>query len=146
MTELDQALDILRKDVDSPENQSSFYNLFLNTNFFIPSITDEVPVEGGEGTKEVVMPLIVDAEGMNYLMLFDTEERLEAWAEKKVPFMQTHGHMVVASSPNEFYWAMNFTTEYGKQFVPDEIAWLKKMVSDNLAGEQEEAPDEQAEA
>jgi hypothetical protein len=139
MTELDQALDTLRKDVDSSDNQSNFYNIFLNTKFYVPSITDEVPLGEGDATKEVEMPLIVDAEGMNYLMLFDTEERLETWAEKKVPFMQTHGHLIVASSPNDFYWAMNFTTEYGKQFVPDEIAWLKKMVSDNLAGEETEA-------
>ena len=34
MTEMDQALDTLRKDVDNSENQSNFYNLFLNTKFF----------------------------------------------------------------------------------------------------------------
>ena len=145
MTELDQALVALRKDADNSEKQGHFYNLFLNTNFFIPSITDEAPAKDGDDTRKVEMPLIVDEEGSNYLMLFDSEERLEAWAEQKVQFMQSHGHMVVAATPDNFNLAMNYATEYGKQFVPDEIAWLQKMVRDNLA-EQADATDEQAEA
>ncbi|MBW6511827.1 MAG: SseB family protein [Desulfuromonadaceae bacterium] len=135
MTELDLALDALRNDVDNTENQGKFYTLFLNTNFYVPSISDEVPVAGTDVNREIAMPLIVDADGIDYLMLFDTEERLETWAEQKVPFLRAPGHHLVNSTPDNFYWAMNYTTDYGKQFVPDEIAWLKRMISEQRAEE-----------
>lgn len=135
MTELDQALDTLRKDVDNAENQGNFYNLFLNSNFFIPSISDDVPVEGSDESRTIDMPLIVDADGTDYLMLFDTEERLEAWAEQQVPFLRAQGHQLVQSTPPDFYWAMNFCTDFAKQFVPDEIAWLKRMITEHRVEE-----------
>ncbi len=122
MTELDQALETLRQDVDNATSQSKFYDLFLNATFFVPTLDGE---EAGEGE---VMPLVIAAEGNDYLMLFDTLERLHAWAEADVPSVEVPGHVLAATTEPPLHWALNVGTSHAKQFRPDEIAWLKEVV------------------
>lgn len=131
MTEIDKALEIFRKDMTDPQNQSQFFDLFLNASFFVPIVPEE-EVTAAAGAENVppggVMPLIVEAEGKDYLLLFDTRERLNAWAGAEVVFVEVPGHMLAATSPAPLHWALNVGTEYSKQFLPEEIAWLKEVV------------------
>ncbi|MDD2541182.1 MAG: SseB family protein, partial [Desulfuromonadaceae bacterium] len=80
MTKLDQALQTLRDDMDNSKRQSKYYDIFLNTTFCVPTLD---PQEAGEESaieEGQVLPLVIESEGNDYLMLFDTEERLKSWA------------------------------------------------------------------
>jgi len=120
MTKIDQALDACRQD---PRAQPLFYDLFLNSLFFIPVVTDDSAAE-----KEGAIPLLVEAEGNEYLMLFDTIERLTEWADKDAKYVTLPGHLVVEMTIPNIYWAMNYGTEYQKRFELEEIAWLKDII------------------
>ncbi len=120
----------------SESAQSAFYNAFFNTEIFIP--THNLP-ESEErkraGDDESISPIFVESEGVQYLMLFDSEERLSAWAQKEVGFVALPGHAIVEMMNTEIHWALNVGTEYMKTFVPDEIKWLKETVSISTGNE-----------
>ncbi len=129
MTELDKALETLRQDMNDAKSQSKFYDLFLNTTFFVPKLEEQDAGGAGEGSEEeAVLPLVIEAEGNNYLMLFDSEERVHAWAQAKVGSVAVPGHVLAATTHPPLHWAMNVGTPYSKQFLPDEIAWLREVV------------------
>ena len=127
MTELDTALENLRQDVNDPRRQSRFYDLFLNASFFVPTLTGEAAEAAGVQEGQV-LPLIMESEGNDYLMLFDSKERLSAWSEQEVDCVEVPGHVLAATSMPPLHWALNVGTDYSKQFVPDEIAWLRESV------------------
>lgn len=125
---LDQALQAMRQDAEDPACQSMFYDLFLNTTFCVPTVD---PKELGEGVtieEGQVLPLIVEAEGNDYLMIFDRPERLQEWAGKEVPWIGVPGHVLVTTVNPPLHIAMNVGCEHSKQFLPEEIAWLRDAV------------------
>jgi hypothetical protein len=129
MTELDQALETLRKDMSDPKSQSKYFDLFLNSTFFVPTLGDQeligIDVAAAEGE---VLPLVIESEGNDYLMLFDSKERMHAWAQAEVESVEVPGFVLAATSQAPLHWALNVGTDYSKQFVPDEIAWLRDAV------------------
>ena len=129
MTKLDLALETLRQDMNDAKSQSTYYDLFLNATFFVP-IQDAGSVEGAAEVIEEgdVLPLVIESEGNDYLMLFDTKERLIAWAHAEVDCVEIPGHLLAATSIAPLHWALNVGTDYSKQFLPDEIAWLREVV------------------
>jgi len=129
MNLLDHALEILRLDLNNPKNQSKFYDLFLNGTFFVPTLDmQDLDGEAATAPEGQVLPLVIESEGNDYLMLFDTKERLHAWAEEDVKFVEVPGHVLAATSMPPLHWALNVGTEHAKQFLPDEIAWLREVV------------------
>lgn len=136
MTALDKALQVFQQDMHDQKNQSQFFDLFLNSTLYIP--TSEEKAAEGEA-KGHSAPLVITAEERDYLMLFDSEERLKEWAQEEVTFVAVPGHVVAVNSPSPLHWMLNYGCEYSKQFVPDEIAWLKKAV-DACNAEQGENP------
>ena len=141
MTELDQALEILRENMDDAKGQSKFYDLFLNTSFFVPTLDQqELEGEAPQLQEGQVLPLIIESEGNDYLMLFDTKERLQAWTNAEVKWVDVPGHVLAATTMPPLHWAMNVGTDFSKQFLPDEIAWLKEVVErcNEAAAEEEE--------
>jgi hypothetical protein len=138
MSELDQALEVLRQDMNDARNQSKYYDLFLNATFFVPTLDEEV-----EGASEAVaagevLPLVLEDDGNDYLMLFDSKERLHAWAQAEVQCVEVPGHLLAATSRPPLHWALNVGTGHSKQFRPDEIAWLREVV-ERCAAEAEKA-------
>jgi hypothetical protein len=128
MTELDQALQVLRLDMNDARAQSKFYDLFLNATLCVPSL-DEQGADGKPALEEgQVLPLVIESEGNDYLMLFDSKERLYAWAEAEVDSVEVPGFVLAANSMPPLHWALNVGTDYAKQFLPDEIAWLRDVV------------------
>ena len=55
-------------------------------------------------------------------------EVITEWAEEGVHCIALPGHVVIEMATPELYLAMNVGTEHTKQFVPEEIAWLKQVV------------------
>ena len=129
MTELDLALETLRQDMNDAKSQSAYYDRFLNATFIVP-IQDAQSVEGAAEVMEEgdVLPLVIESEGNDYLMLFDTRERLNAWAHAEVDCVELQGHLLAATTMPPLHWALNVGTDYSKQFHPDEIAWLREVV------------------
>lgn len=141
MTELDQALVVLRNDMNDAEGQSRYYDLFLNSVFFVPTVSSELhglPLdEQAEGT---VMPLVIEAEGSDYLMLFDTRERLVDWARAEVDFVEVPGHVLAANTMPPLQWTLNVGTEHSKRFISEEIEWLKDVVAQCEAAAEQDKP------
>jgi hypothetical protein len=129
MTDFDKALQIFQQDMQDPQNQSQFYDLFLNATLYIPTLDEQAVAEAAEpATKWHAVPLIIEAEGNDYLMLFDSEERLRNWAQAEVGFVEVPGHVLAATSTPPLHWALNVGSEPSKQFLPEEIAWLREVV------------------
>lgn len=129
MTEMDKALETLRQDMNDAKSQSKFYDLFLNSTFFVPTLNEQDAIGAAEGGAEgQVLPLVIESEGNDYLMLFDSEERVQAWAQAKVDSVEVPGHVLAATTQPPLRWALNVGTPYSKQFLPDEIAWLREVV------------------
>jgi len=137
MTELDQALEIFQQHMQDPQKQSQFYDLFLNSSFYVPTLDSEAAADGMEPEAgEKAVPLILEAEGDDYLLLFDTEERLREWAQAEVRFVLVPGHVLAVNSTPPLHWALNVGCERSKAFLPEEIAWLKEVVERCEAGAQ----------
>jgi peptidyl-prolyl cis-trans isomerase C len=141
MTGLDLALQTLRLDMNDATHQSKYYDIFLNTTFCVPTL-DPQELEGESALQEEqVLPLIIESEGNDYLMLFDTEERLKIWAADDVKWVGVPGFILAATTMPPLHWALNVGTEYSKQFLPDEIAWLREVVEQcNKAATAQEGP------
>ena len=152
MSQLDEALIVLRQDMDDAKSQSKYYDLFLNSTFFVPTMEGELPTgeagtgEAGTGEADAaaegqVVPLVMESDGNDYLMLFDSLERLKAWAKEGVGYVEVPGHVLAATSASPLHWALNVDTEYAKPFIPAEIAWLKDVVDqcNAQAAKQEQA-------
>lgn len=125
---LDQALALLRQDMTNATSQSKFYDLFLNTTFCVPTLdpkelSSDVTLEEGQ-----VLPLIVESDGNDYLMIFDSEERLKSWTGTETTWIGVPGHVLAATTMPPLHIAMNVGSDYAKQFLPDEIAWLREVV------------------
>ena len=129
MTELDQALEALRANPDDHKAQSGFYDLFLNSVFFIPTVDEMIDSEDKKTKEKVEVPMIIVADDIDYLVFFDQQQRLNDWAEEEAPFLKLPGHVLAEMTTVELHWAMNIGTDYNKQFAPDEIAWLKDVVA-----------------
>ena len=129
MTKLDNVLMTLRQDMNDSKGQSKYYDLFLNATFYVPNL-DKQALDGEDVTLQEgqVLPLIIESEGNDYLMLFDTQERLQAWGNPGVTWVEIPGYVLAATSMPPLHWALNVGTEYSKQFHPDEIAWLREIV------------------
>lgn len=130
MTELDQALIAMRANPTDHESQSAYYDLFLNATFLVPTLSPEQAKEVAPEAAAAgeALPLVVEAEGNEYLMLFDTPQRMHAWTKCDAPFVQVPGHLLATMSLPPLHWALNVGTEYSKSFLPDEIAWLREVV------------------
>jgi len=125
---LDQALQSLHEDMADAKRQSKFYDIFLNTTFCVPAL-DQKKLDGETAVEEEqVLPLIVESEGNDYLMLFDTEERMKNWAGADVKWVEVPGYVLAATVMPPLHMALNVGTDYSKQFLPDEIAWLREVV------------------
>jgi len=132
MTELDNALETLRQDTRNPEKQSRFYDLFLNSEFYIPTnIAPENTDENAEESEENRQgaPLVMEADGNDFLVLFSSLDRLNDWAKSEAGYIQVPGHVIAENSTHPLHWVLNLGTEHVKIFVPDEIDWLKEAVA-----------------
>jgi peptidyl-prolyl cis-trans isomerase C len=129
MTDLDKAFEALRAKPDDQKAQSGFYDLFLNTLFFVPTAKEMIQVDEEGTEQETEVPLIIENEGTDYLVFFDQQQRLNDWAEQDAPFVKLPGHLLVEMTTADLNWVMNLGTDHFKPFAPDEIAWLKEVVA-----------------
>ncbi len=122
MNALDEAL---AKYLRDESQQAAYYDLILNSDFYIP--VDWQGVQNAGTEQEAVSPLVISSNDKHYMPLFDSEERLRAWAEgKPVEFIVLTGWRAALVSTPQLHWALNPGSGSGKEFVPEEIRWLKE--------------------
>ena len=129
MTDLDKAFEALRAKPENQKAQSGFYDLFLNTLFFVPTVKEMIQIDDKGTEQETEVPLIIENDGTDYLVFFDQQQRLNDWAEVDAPFVKLPGHLITEMTTVDLHWVMNMETEHFKTFAPDEIAWLKDVVA-----------------
>lgn len=126
MTLLDQALKAAQTD---PSRQGAFYDLFLNVELYIP--THDHPTSLGvrrTGPQETFRPVILDYKGNRIIPIFDTLEKLTAWARRPIGYIQVTAYAFLQSLAGRMHLALNIGTPGFKEFVADEVEWLKKAV------------------
>ncbi len=130
MTELEQALVTMRANPTDNASQSAYYNLFLNATFLVPTLSPEQALEVAPEAAAAgeALPLVVETEGNEYLMLFETTECMRAWTKSDAPFVEVPGSLLASMSLPPLHWALNVGSENSKSFLPDEIAWLREVV------------------
>ncbi len=129
MTDIDKAFEALRANPEDQKAQSGFYDLFLNTLFFVPTVKEMIQIDDKGTEEETEVPLIIDNDETDYLVFFDQQQRLNDWAELDAPFVKLAGHLITEMTTSDLHWAMNMDTDHFKTFAPDEIAWLKEVVA-----------------
>ncbi|HXM51000.1 MAG TPA: enhanced serine sensitivity protein SseB C-terminal domain-containing protein [Pyrinomonadaceae bacterium] len=128
MTPLDKALQAAQSD---RSRTNDFYNLFLATDLYVPT-HDASKVESGsrratEG--ETFSPVIVTNKGTNFLPIFDTLERLQAWAAgHELTYVRMPAHALVGSIDSRLHLALNVGTDHFKEFATEEVKWLQNSV------------------
>ncbi len=117
MTPLDQALEGAKT---SQCKRNAFYGLLVNTSFYIPT---------HESTEaDSFNPILADVDGITYLMVFDTEDKLSSWAQTPMTYTVLPGHVVAEITQGNIHWALNPGTAHTKIMTPDEIQWLRELV------------------
>ena len=125
---LDQALQSMREDMGDAKRQSKFYDLFLNTTFYVPTLDEQELDDKSVVEEGQILPLVIASEGNDFLMIFDSEVRLKNWAGTDVKSVGVPGYILAATTMPPLHIALNVGTEHSKQLVPDEIAWLREIV------------------
>ncbi|MCD6581982.1 MAG: SseB family protein [Desulfuromusa sp.] len=132
MTKLDDAIKLCTEDA---KQQSQFYDLFLNSLFYVPVLEEE----DGRVPEEGALPLLVEANDKTYLMLFDTINRLTDWANDEAKYLAVAGHGIAEMSSPNIYWVLNYGTDHQKFFDPKEIEWLKVVVGQTKENSQKQS-------
>jgi len=121
LTVLDQTL---RSAEANSDLDGLYYRAFLSVYLYIPT-TAAVDPNGGYS------PLAYEMDGDLYVMLFDTLDRLNAWAGgREIPYARLPGYALVEAADLNTHWALNVGTDHVKLFIPDEIRWLKESVAE----------------
>jgi len=133
MTQLDEIYMKAVKD----EDWSVFYDDFLTTILYVP--THSFLEKNGQHRRttedEEFSPMIFESGELKCLLLFDSEEKLYAWAKEELNSIGLRGHTVVEVVDLKFHWVLNPGTKYSKTFAPEEIKSLKQKVLDSKGKE-----------
>lgn len=129
MTELDKAIAAAFASQGKQEDVNKAYLTLLNTPLFMPVKKTE-EIEDAQPAQEF-SPLFAKIDENYFLLVFDSLERLQTWAGEQIDhigYVELTGKDVAAGISDEVYLCLNYGTEYYKEFSPDEVKYLKKIV------------------
>ena len=137
MTPLDKALQAAQSD-NSKVND--FYNLFLATDIYVPTHDSSKVESGPRRTKEgeTLSLVIFKDKDTDFLPIFDTLERLQAWAGHELTYVRMPAQALLQSIDSSLHLALNVGTDHFKEFVSDEVKGLQDSV--RAAGTQQSVP------
>lgn len=123
--------DAMRAAMADAEKVPDFYDLFLATEFLIPTHKDGVD-PGARGTKTIsaenpVEIMIVEHAEGPVVPIFDEETRLSAWVldAAEAPFISLSGRQLVLDLDPELLFVLNPGGQQVKLFVKDELEMLR---------------------
>jgi len=122
MTELDLAYIVL---MENPAKQSFYNQVFLKSVLFLPVDNPDQGNSQPAGKQSNIHPLFVKSNGRAHLIIFDTKERMGAWANRKINFVKIQGKTIAGMMNPDIPWILNAGTKYEKVFSPEEIKQLK---------------------
>ena len=122
MTELDLAYMVL---MENPAKQSFYNDVFLMSELFLPVSNPDQGSPQPAGRQSNIRPLFVESNGRAHLVIFDTKERMGAWANRKISFIKIQGKAIAGMMNPDIPWILNAGTKYEKVFSPEEIKQLK---------------------
>lgn len=134
MTHLDQTIAAAYASDGSPEQANKVYLTLLQTILYIP-VQKDTPAN----QEEAFIPLYAAIDEKIFLLGFDTIERLTHWAGDqldKMSYVELSGHDLMTGISEQAYFALNPGESFHKEFSPDEIKHLKKIIMkiDQLKG------------
>ncbi|MCW5589176.1 MAG: SseB family protein [Legionellales bacterium] len=111
----------------NPTHQNQFYLELLKANLWLPTDPNHI-----ETPEEPFRPLISERADCFLILVFSSLERLQHWAGNEFPHLTytqiTGAHLFKALGENVFLF-LNPTTEFYKEFAPDEIDHIKNIIA-----------------
>lgn len=127
MTALDNAISAAYKSQGKQEDINKVYLLLLRSVLFVPTQKDP-----SNHDEEPFKPLFAKIDDQYFMTVFDTLERLTAWAGdniNNIGYVELSGHDVIAGLNESVFLCLNYGSEFYKEFSPDEVKHLKKIVA-----------------
>ncbi|MBV8801836.1 MAG: SseB family protein [Gammaproteobacteria bacterium] len=127
MTELDQKISAAYQSEGKQEDVNQVYLTLLGTVLFVPVQKEKAVLDD-----EPFRPLFANIDGNYFLIAFDTADRLKGWAQQDVnniAYVELSGRDMLAGMNDNVYLALNVGTEFYKEFSPDEVKQIKKIIS-----------------
>jgi hypothetical protein len=131
MTELDQALAKAYASQGKQDDVNKVYLALLRTSLYVP-VKKTDPALNHVNEEEPFTPLFAKIDNNYFMLAFDTVERLQTWAGdqlNEIDYVEIIGKDVLTGINEKAYLCLNPGTENYKEFSPDEIVQLKKIVA-----------------
>jgi len=129
MTELDQAIAAAYASQGKQEDINKVYLILLKATMFLP-VKKEMPKNTNEG--EPFRPLYAVIDDNYFMLAFDEQDRLSHWAQDQIShidYVEITGRDLIAGINEKVFLVINVGTEFSKEFSPEEIIHLKKIVN-----------------
>ncbi len=126
MTLLDQLISTAYASQGKQEDVNKVYLALLHANLFLP-----IKKNHGVDDEEPFRPLYAKIEQQYFMMAFDTLERLQTWAGdqlQEMHYVEISGRDFIAGIHESVFFVLNGGGEFAKEFSPDEVRQLKKIV------------------
>jgi len=135
MTELDQLISAAYASQGKQEDVNKVYITLLRSLLFLPVKKDKSPED-----EEPFRPLFATIDDHYFMLTFDTLERLTEWAGDQltnIDYVEISGRDLITGINDDVFLVLNAGFEFFKEFSPDEIKQLKKVVLriDQLKGD-----------
>jgi hypothetical protein len=130
MTELDQVIAKAYDSEGKQEDVNKVYLTLLRAPLIIP--VEKMAEAEISSDEEPFKPLFAKLDDKYFMLAFDTVERLTAWAHDQVEaidFVEISGRDLIAGINEGVFLCLNVGTKYYKEFSPDEVKQLKKVVA-----------------
>ena len=127
MTELDRVVSAAYASEGKQEDVNKVYLALLRGVLFLPVQKDHVATD-----EEPFSPLFTRVEKNYFMLTFDTLDRLTNWAGEQfenMNYVELSGKDLVSGLGDNVYLVLNAGTDFHKEFSPDEIKQLKKIVA-----------------
>ncbi len=127
MTELDQLISAAYMSQGKQEDVNKVYIAILRSLLFLPVKKDKSPDD-----EEPFHPLFATVDNQHFMLTFDTVERLTEWAGDQldqIDYVEISGRDLIAGVSDQVYLVLNMGSEFYKEFSPDEVKHLKKVVA-----------------
>lgn len=129
MSPLDQLIENAIKSEGKQEDVNKVYLALLKANLFIPIQKRQ---EETAPNDDSFSPLFAKIEDNYFMAVFETHERLTAWAGEHyevIEYIELSGREVIAGINDDVYLCLNVGSPFYKEFSPDEVKQLKRVVS-----------------